>query len=55
MVVVHDGKVLERNLRRERLTVEDVQEGARLQGIASLADVQWAVLETTGRISFIQR
>ena len=55
IVVVQDGEVIERNLRRERLTVEDVQEAARMEGIAALGDVRWAVLETTGRISFIAR
>jgi uncharacterized membrane protein YcaP (DUF421 family) len=55
IVVVQDGKVIERNLARERLTIEDVQEEARANGIASLKDVRWGVLETTGRISFIQR
>lgn len=55
LVVVTDGKVVERNLARERLTIEDVQEEARANGIGSLADVRWGVLETTGRISFIQR
>lgn len=55
IVVVQDGEVIERNLQRERLTVEDVQEAARMEGIASLGDVRWAVLETTGRISFIAR
>jgi uncharacterized membrane protein YcaP (DUF421 family) len=55
LVVVTDGKVIEQNLARERLTIEDVQEEARSNGIASLADVRWAVLETTGRISFIER
>lgn len=55
IVVVQDGEVIERNLRRERLTVDDVREAARMEGIASLGDVRWAVLETTGRISFIAR
>jgi uncharacterized membrane protein YcaP (DUF421 family) len=55
LVVVTDGKVVERNLARERLTIEDIQEEARANGIASLADVRWGVLETTGRISFIER
>ena len=52
ILVMHQGAVVEANLRRERLTVEDVAEEARLQGIATLKDVQWAVLETSGRISF---
>lgn len=55
LVVVVDGEVVERNLARERLTIDDIQEEARINGIASLSEVRWAVLETTGRISFISR
>jgi uncharacterized membrane protein YcaP (DUF421 family) len=55
IVIVQDGTVIERNARRERLTVEDIAEAARTQQIASLDDVQWAVLETSGELSFIQK
>ena len=55
IIVLRDGEVLERSLRRERLTVEDIEEEARIQGIERLSDVKWGVLETTGRISFIRR
>ena len=55
IIVIRDGEVLERSLRRERLTVEDIEEEARVQGIERLSDVKWGVLETTGRISFIRR
>jgi len=55
LVVVQDGKVIDRNLKRERLTVEEIAEAARLEQIGSLDDVQWAVLETTGLISFIKK
>jgi uncharacterized membrane protein YcaP (DUF421 family) len=44
-----------RNLRRERLTTDELAAEARLQQISSLADVRWAVLETNGKISFIPR
>jgi uncharacterized membrane protein YcaP (DUF421 family) len=54
IVVVQDGEVIERNLKRERLSVDEIREAARLEGIAHLADVKWAVLETTGHISFIK-
>lgn len=54
IVVVQDGELIERNLRRERLDPEEVYEQARLQGIAHLSEVKWAVLETTGSISFIK-
>jgi uncharacterized membrane protein YcaP (DUF421 family) len=55
IVIVQDGKVIEQNARRERLTLDDIAEAARLQQIASLQDVQWAVLETSGEMSFIEK
>jgi uncharacterized membrane protein YcaP (DUF421 family) len=55
LVVVEDGKPVEQNLKRERLTVDEVLEEARQQQITSLDDVQWAVLETSGKISFIPK
>ena len=54
-MVIEDGKPIEKNLRRERLTISELQEQARLQQITSLGDVQWAVLETSGKISFIEK
>jgi len=55
VVIVQDGKPIDRNLRRERLTLDDLAESARLQGIGSLDDVAWGVLETSGEISFIKK
>jgi uncharacterized membrane protein YcaP (DUF421 family) len=54
LIIVQDGKVIERNLKRERLTVEEINEEARKQQIAHLSDVRFAVLETGGQISFIE-
>jgi uncharacterized membrane protein YcaP (DUF421 family) len=55
IVIVQDGEVLEKNLHRERLTVEEVAEQARGQQIASLKDIAWAVFEPSGKISFIPK
>jgi uncharacterized membrane protein YcaP (DUF421 family) len=55
LIVVEDGKPIERNLRRERLTVEEVTESARLHEIGSLDEVRWAVLERNGEISFLKK
>jgi uncharacterized membrane protein YcaP (DUF421 family) len=55
VIVVQDGKPIERNLRRNRITFEELGAAARQQQIASLDEVQWAVLETSGQISFIPR
>lgn len=53
LVLVQDGNVIQRNLRRERITLDELLAGARQQQIASLAQVRFAVLETNGSISFI--
>jgi uncharacterized membrane protein YcaP (DUF421 family) len=55
IVVVQDGNTIDKNLKRERLTVDEVLTQARLQQIASLDEIQWAVLETSGAISFIKK
>ena len=55
LVVIQDGEVLENNIRRERLTREELAEAARLQQISSLTDVSWAILEKSGQISFIKK
>jgi uncharacterized membrane protein YcaP (DUF421 family) len=55
VVVVSDGRVHERNLRRERMTREELEAEARQQQIASLDDVRFAVLETNGKISFVTK
>ena len=55
IVIVQDGKPIERNMRRERLTFDEVMVEARLQQISSVEDIAWAVLETSGRISIIPK
>ena len=49
VILVADGRVLERNLRRQRMTVEELGAEARLAQIGSLEDVRYAVLETSGK------
>ncbi len=55
LILVEDGRLIERNLSRERMTPEEVAAEARLQKIDSLEKVQWAVLESSGKISFIPK
>jgi uncharacterized membrane protein YcaP (DUF421 family) len=54
-VIVRDGKILEGNLRRDRLTDAEVESEMRLAGIGHLKDVAWAIVEPRGRISFIKQ
>ena len=55
LIIIQDGKLIEKNLRKERLTPEEIAEEARQQQIASLDDVAWGVLEGSGRMSFIEK
>src|SRR3954454_5383417 len=52
-LLIADGEILARNLRRERMTVDEIRAEALQQSIGSLRDVKYAVLETNGKISFI--
>jgi uncharacterized membrane protein YcaP (DUF421 family) len=54
VVLVENGRPIEGNLRRERIAIEELAGEARQSGIATLEDVRWAVLETNGKISFIE-
>ncbi|HSP71043.1 MAG TPA: YetF domain-containing protein [Gaiellaceae bacterium] len=54
IVLLQDGKPLDRNLRRERITLEELAAEARMQSIETLEEVKWAVLETNGQISFVK-
>src|SRR5919204_2004546 len=53
IVILQDGRMIESNMKRERLTAEEVAEEARQQQIESLDQVAWAVLEPSGKISFV--
>jgi uncharacterized membrane protein YcaP (DUF421 family) len=54
-ILVEDGNVVEKNLKRHRLTQEEIAAAARVDSIESLSQVRWAVLETNGQISFIKQ
>jgi uncharacterized membrane protein YcaP (DUF421 family) len=54
-LLISDGELITRNLRRERMTVDEIRAEARQQSIGSLHDIRYAVLETNGKISFISK
>jgi uncharacterized membrane protein YcaP (DUF421 family) len=54
-LLIADGELLERNIRRQRMTVQEIGAEARLQSIGSLDEVRYAVLESNGQVSFIKR
>jgi uncharacterized membrane protein YcaP (DUF421 family) len=55
VVLMENGRPIEQNLRRERITLDEIAERARIEQVESLDDVRLAVLETNGEISVIPR
>lgn len=52
-VLIEDGKVRTQHLKKELITMAQLEAAARKQGFDTLADVQQCVLEPGGTISFI--
>jgi uncharacterized membrane protein YcaP (DUF421 family) len=55
VIVLEKGEPVKRNLDRNRITVEELCAAARQEGYGRLEEVEWAVLETSGQISFVPR
>ncbi|HET7677855.1 MAG TPA: YetF domain-containing protein [Candidatus Limnocylindrales bacterium] len=54
-LLVRDGEVLRQSLRREGITVDELEQALRSHGLAELGQVRLAVLETDGTISVVPR
>lgn len=55
LILVQDGIPVEKNLRAERVRVDDIAEEARGQGIDRIDDIKWCLLETSGTMSFVKK
>jgi uncharacterized membrane protein YcaP (DUF421 family) len=55
VVLIEDGSLIDRNLKRERLRPEDVAEEMRIDGIGSFDEVRWGILESNGQFSFVKK
>ena len=54
-ILIYRGKIDEKNLKRERFTINELQERLRDNNIMNLGDVEYAILETSGQINVIQK
>jgi len=54
-LLIHNGKCIEKNLRRELLTRDELMAALRRQGILSMDEVHVALLEETGAITAVKR
>jgi len=54
IIVVRDGKPVERAMQYERLSLEEIKDAARTQGISDLGEVKLGILEPAGTFSFLK-
>ncbi len=54
-LLVHNGKILQHRLERERITHDDLEGALRKSGVVNVSEVRFAVLEENGQISVIPK
>ncbi len=54
-ILIYRGKIQEKNMKKERFTINELQERIRGEKIVSLGDVEYAILETSGQITVIEK
>lgn len=53
-VLIKDGKILEDNLKKERLSTDELMEQLRKKDVFQVADVEFAIMESSGEINILQ-
>ena len=54
-LLIYRGKIDEKVLKKERITINELQERLRQNNIFNLADVEYAILETSGQVTIIPK
>lgn len=54
-ILIYRGKIDEKMMRKERFTINELQERLRNNQVNNIGDVEFAILETSGQISVIQK
>ena len=53
IILIYKGKIYKKNLRKARIELNDLITSARMAGYFNIADIDYAIMETTGKISFM--
>ena len=54
-ILIYRGKINEKNLKKERFTINELEERLRGSNVVNLGDVEYAILETSGQVTVIQK
>jgi uncharacterized membrane protein YcaP (DUF421 family) len=55
VLLIHNGHVDKRTMRRVQMTMHELEAALRAEGCMCPADVRFAVLENSGRVSVVKR
>lgn len=53
IVLIDNGKIVEKSVKKARIDLNDLEAAARVSGYYNLSDIQFAVMEVSGKISFM--
>jgi uncharacterized membrane protein YcaP (DUF421 family) len=53
-MLLYRGRVIEENIKRERITIEEIKNAIRKKGLSDLSNIDIIILETTGDITIIK-
>jgi len=54
-ILIYRGRIQEENMKKERFTINELEERLRGNNVFDIGDVEYAILETSGQISVIQK
>ena len=54
-ILIYRGKINEKTLKKERFTINELEERLRGNNVINLGDVEYAILETSGQVTVIQK
>ena len=54
-ILIYRGKIDEKVLKKERFTINELEERLRGSSIVNISEVEYAILETNGQVSIIQK
>lgn len=53
IILINKGKISKKALKKARIELDDLQASARINGFFNLSDIDFAIMETTGKISYM--
>lgn len=54
-ILIYRGRIIEKNMKKERFTINELEERLRGNNVFNIGDVEYAILETSGQVTVIQK